>query len=38
MSLISNPVGAAKILPPLMQPMMPVTIKIDILPNYPMQA
>ncbi len=38
MSLISNPVGAAKILPPPMQPMMPVTIKIDILPNYPMQA
>ena len=41
MSSINNPVGPAKILPPpamQMQPMMPFTIKIDIVPNYPMQA
>lgn len=37
MTSISNPVGAAKIMPPVMQqPMMPFTIKIEITPNYPM--
>ncbi len=40
MTSFSNPVGPARILPPpvMQQPMMPFTIKIDIVPNYPMQV